>query len=338
MKDPADLGTLQELCNLFDRVLSMDRTEEAAEDVVSCRSTFLEMLEGSISEYGEDALELAALSADRILALSRGERERLEAAEKGFALALRDTARCDGQAPLLPFGAETAASCVRARAKLTSVLRQLGRVEAEVPGVVWRGPGEGALPHLQLPGIRAQPTWDPAELPWLTSIGAELRAVVQAEWPTVATHRSTTQTFIAKSKGDWSSHTMFIGDSWDEDLCRLCPRTCALLRPLRELNPANARLPDSSVKPVELLATFHSLRPGGKILPHFGSHGRLVVSVGVDGLEGAEIRVGESTLRWSKDNFIVFDDAFDHEVTNHGSSSRVVFSLCVLHPDVVVPL
>lgn len=337
-KNPNDLASLEKLCNLFGKSFRRTGDDAVAADVVRCHGAMITALNmPSAKQYlGTDGiLEYAVISASQIYGIARGRTERLEAAAAGYVMALSNRSRCDGQSLFLPFHRANAGSCVTAWAKLQLILKQLGR---KLPHEVWQGPSRlvGGSPHLQLPGIRAQPVWSVESIPWLASMAEDLRAAVLADWAQLSNYKFTENKLLADGSRAWFSETLLINDEWDPDLCNDCPNTCKLLKPRHELLSSSAKLPDPKVNSdLELTVSYHMLKPGAKLSPHHGRHGRLLASLGVESYEGSLLQVGDEVLKWSEEHFIVFDDSFPHEVVNHGDKPRIVFTFAFVHPDLM---
>jgi tetratricopeptide (TPR) repeat protein len=78
-----------------------------------------------------------------------------------------------------------------------------------------------------------------------------------------------------------------------------------------------------------LKAQYSILLGGSHVRPHHGpTNTRLAISLGLAGLETAELRVGNRTRRWREGEALVFDDAFEHEVRVRGKDPRAV---CIIH-------
>ena len=74
---------------------------------------------------------------------------------------------------------------------------------------------------------------------------------------------------------------------------------------------------------------FSLLAPGSHIRPHTGpTNERIAISLGLDGCEGAKLRIGSQPARaWKQGAAWVFDDSFEHEVTHQGEGARAVLIL-----------
>lgn len=79
---------------------------------------------------------------------------------------------------------------------------------------------------------------------------------------------------------------------------------------------------------------FSLLAAGSHIRPHTGpTNERVVLSLGLAGVDGAAIRIGDAPPRpWELDTAHVFDDSFEHEVRHVGGQVRAVLVLHFRHP------
>lgn len=108
-----------------------------------------------------------------------------------------------------------------------------------------------------------------------------------------------------------------------EEVVRQCPRTWDLL------NKVPGFIPDT-------LCMFSSINPSGRIRSHAGlTNAAVRVHLGIKVPEPAKtvIRVGDEVSTWEEGKCICFNDAFDHEVWNFGSKTRIVLFFDVWHPD-----
>lgn len=332
-KDPEDLDALTELCDLYEWKMSRERSDEALEDIVSCHGAVIDVIAQKATSIDEAERLLAIVSADRVLSLAQGKSDRIKTAIKGLSLSLRDHGACDAQPALYAFGPEHSRSCARAAKKLRSASAMLGE---DPPAGLWSAPinPSGTPMNFQLPTLTAKPTWAVSDVPWLSEISSDLRSAVLDEWPALASRKASDLTLTSGGFHDWSTHTLLINGEWSSELCGVCPRTCGLLNGRRELEVKSAKVAKGVIPP-ELVVLFFLLSPGGRILPHFGTHGRLVASLGIESFEDSELIVGGTAAKWSRDEFIIFDDAFEHSVVNSGTEPRVVFSMTFIHPELL---
>ena len=101
-----------------------------------------------------------------------------------------------------------------------------------------------------------------------------------------------------------------------------CPKTWEYLNSIPGFVPTN-------------MCMFSALSPGGRIRPHTGlTNAALRVHLGVHVPEPARavLRCGDEVGSWEEGKLLIFNDAFDHEVWNFGSRTRVVLFFDVWHP------
>jgi aspartate beta-hydroxylase len=101
--------------------------------------------------------------------------------------------------------------------------------------------------------------------------------------------------------------------------------------------PEIARVLDAihAQQPLPGLASLLWLYPGSRVAPHCGhTNSRLRVHLGIRVPEGAGLRVRDCVTTWQEGKVIVFDDSFEHEVWNRGSSARVILLFDILNPAV----
>lgn len=85
---------------------------------------------------------------------------------------------------------------------------------------------------------------------------------------------------------------------------------------------------------------FSALTPEARLRPHYGTtntqlklHLGLKVPKGREGRPCASMRVGAGPRRpWSQGQVLLFDDSYEHEVSNRCASERVVFQVVIRHP------
>jgi hypothetical protein len=108
----------------------------------------------------------------------------------------------------------------------------------------------------------------------------------------------------------------------NEELCRRCPATAALLDSLPLCRSFG-------------FAMFSGMDPHTHVAPHCGSSNlRLRYHLGVEVPEPAQswLRVGTERRRWQAGEVLAFDDSFEHEVEHAGERPRVVLVVDVWHP------
>jgi hypothetical protein len=286
----------------------------------------------------------ARIAGERILIFAEGKHDRLQEAVKYFEQGIPDATKCT-----------PAKECTRIFAHWFLAHRQLGSPEAVlekvrmqsqlVPGKELDWPDVGSV-HLQMPAIRHQKIWDPAQVQWLpeiegrwTEIRGELDNYLNRMNNAAWTNQPDSEQ-LAEREGSWNSVSLASEGIWNEDTCRAnFPITCSLLRNRPELDLKNFKWPgvvrqERDQKPPKLMVNIYQTLPGTSVLPHFGSHGRLIGSLGLKIPQGVQLRVGGEHKQWQEGKWLLFDDAFEHEVIHGGSEPRYVLAVAMLHPDV----
>eukprot|EP00051_Salpingoeca_urceolata_P030011 m.491730 g.491730 ORF g.491730 m.491730 type:complete len:582 (-) comp30628_c0_seq1:30-1775(-) len=124
--------------------------------------------------------------------------------------------------------------------------------------------------------------------------------------------------------GDWNK-VVFVRDGIpDWFVLSQYPQTARVVHHF--LNGPSANMPRCSIE-------LSILSPGAHLRPHCGpSNHRLRLHLGIKVPEGPSMRVGNETRNWHEGKVLVLDDAWEHEVWNPASTSRVVLIVDVWHP------
>ena len=125
---------------------------------------------------------------------------------------------------------------------------------------------------------------------------------------------------VDAGKGHWKVFVM----KWYKDIipesAKLCPKTCALLEQVPSLRSA----------------MFSILAPGAYIAPHSGpSKSILRYHLGLDipvEKDQCTITVKGDKYAWKKGEAVLFDDTYEHEVHNNGSTHRFILFGDMLRP------
>ena len=257
-------------------------------------------------------------------------------AREGFA-PLRRTLDAVGLAP----GYTEALDGLAAAPTVAAGLRELGLQRCSE--WLWRsasistGPSRTTHPLCRpiffIPGLEARPFYrEPLKtFPGLQEL-EEQCSVVQAELE-AAVASGALKSYVIPPNGQSSSLQKVEG--WrtlpfisvhgkvQADVVQQCPRTWKLLNQVPGFIP-------------ETLCMFSSVNPGGRIRSHAGlTNGAVRVHLGLKVPEPGKtvLRVGDEVSTWEEGKCICFNDAFDHEVWNFGSKTRIVLFFDVWHPD-----
>ena len=83
------------------------------------------------------------------------------------------------------------------------------------------------------------------------------------------------------------------------------------------------------------MALFSRLTPGAHIQPHHGLlNTRLICHLPIIAPPGCALRVGADTHEWREGELVIFDDSFEHEAWNRGTSTRTVLLFEIWKPEI----
>lgn len=205
----------------------------------------------------------------------------------------------------------------------------LGRVR---PGTGDPRQRNGDPGRLWIPGLRAQPWHDPAELPWLAEVAAsraellaEARALLERGLFAVSGESREDLDYRGWVAVDLMTINLDVGEDSFRAETYTFPEN-------RRRAPLAAKL----MKRLPLIGDcFYSvLKPGGVVNPHFSYfNGKLICHLGLSVPPDCGIRVAGETRRWEDGNFLLFDDTYTHDTWNRSEAPRILFHMGVWHPD-----
>ena len=222
--------------------------------------------------------------------------------------------------------ANTAWAIVRAGAKRHGIdARALGRIREMIFA------GAGALPAhpddprqkspMYMHGLTARP-WHDAdafeELRALRAAAGTIHDEAIRAWAERRYHRRRAERIVV---GGWQACFLrYLGRPMAEN-CRFSPVTADLLERTDE---------GSSLG----LAYFCALEPGSRLEPH-GSQSNVVLraQITLEASDECMVRVAGSERRCRAGDCLVFDESYESEQSNDGSSTRFALAIDVWHPD-----
>ncbi len=187
--------------------------------------------------------------------------------------------------------------------------------------------------------LRAKPFWTAAESGYEKSVAAlesnwsviqsEMAALLDAEDQPASKSHKRFQTEVeglrdwTAGTGNWRKLRLWSGTT-ELTACGLCPKTCAIIKSMREATGGKFGEIEFSV-----------LDPNTHIHSHCGhTNERLRMHLGLECPPGARIRVANETRSFTAGKVLIFDDSFEHEVWHDQSPKRrVVLKIDVKHPD-----
>ena len=189
---------------------------------------------------------------------------------------------------------------------------------------------------LHYPRLPAIPFYDRELFPWFAELEAATE-VIRAELEgALAAARDDFAPYIAYPKGTpvnqwgelnhsrrWSSFFLWKDGARQDQACKLCPQTAALLD----------RLPMSDLPGYAPTAMFSALDARTQIPPHTGSTNvRLLCHLPLILPGPARFRVGNETRDWKMGEAWVFDDTIEHEAWNDADELRVILIFDIWNP------
>jgi hypothetical protein len=197
------------------------------------------------------------------------------------------------------------------------------------------------LAPFAVPGLRAQPLWEPAaELLPLARLLEANHALIAADLDRILADKSAqwgyggiTPTII--SRGDWLSFPLLQNMVWDSAHCAVAASTCSLLRERRELvAEPSVRFAGNGLN-INTSVFFARLPPGSGLRLHPGGHNtRLDLHLPLRGVEGARISIAKGAWQsYQVGRVKAFDDSFVHAVSHNGTEDRIVLVVFMWHPD-----
>jgi tetratricopeptide (TPR) repeat protein len=195
-------------------------------------------------------------------------------------------------------------------------------------------PSEGIL--LTYPRLPAIPFFDRELFPWFPELEAATDMIRGELEGVLATMDADFAPYINVPPGTpvnqweelnrsrlWSSLFLWKDGERQQEPCRRCPGTAALLD----------RLPLARQPGFAPTVIFSALEAHTRIPPHTGStNARLLVHLPLILPGPARFRVGNETRNWRMGEAWAFDDSIDHEAWNDADALRVIMILDIWNP------
>lgn len=204
-------------------------------------------------------------------------------------------------------------------AELTRIRRFL-RVAAGVEEPRYVHPHQRPIGYIE--GLTARPWHDPGAFPCTAVLESRYQAIRRELLAVAEVDRVGKQPEGLVRTGAWGVFTLHsLGSPVVPNVGR-CPETSRAIE-------------DAIGRPSSLgLAYLSALAPGTHLDPHCGhTNARVRVHLGLAIPQGCELRVGSTTRTWEEGKCIVFDDSFEHEARNAGTTTRYVLVVDLWHPD-----
>jgi aspartyl/asparaginyl beta-hydroxylase (cupin superfamily) len=185
------------------------------------------------------------------------------------------------------------------------------------------------------PGLAQRPWWDARDFGWAAAVEAATDAIT-AELQALLAGPDAFTPYVQASadrpppnnplldKPDWGAAWVLKDGAVAEGMGTACPATLAALR----------EAPQPVIPGRAPLALFSRLKPGTHIAPHHGMlNTRLICHLPLIVPDGCALRVAGETRAWQRGRLTIFDDSFEHEAWNRGTSDRTVLLFEIWRPD-----
>lgn len=185
------------------------------------------------------------------------------------------------------------------------------------------------------PGLAQRAWWDAREFDWAEALEAATDAIAD-ELAALLANDAAFMPYVTASadrpppnnplldKPDWGAAWLLKYGAVADRMDTACPATLAAL----------ALAPQPVIPGRAPLALFSRLKPGTHIAPHHGMlNTRLICHLPLVVPEGCALRVGGEARPWQRGRLTIFDDSFEHEAWNRGTSDRTVLLFEIWRPD-----
>lgn len=186
------------------------------------------------------------------------------------------------------------------------------------------------------PGLPQRPFFEREEFGWLSEVEAAA-PIMRRELAALLTDGDGFAPYVQRSPDrpppanrllddpSWSAQYLWQAGAPAEPAASRCPATMATL----------ARAPIPVIARRSPMALFSVLQPGAHIQPHHGLlNTRLICHLPLIVPDGCALRVGAETRAWEEGRALIFDDSFEHEASNRGTSTRVVLLFEIWRPEI----
>merc|ERR1711970_1278074 len=186
-------------------------------------------------------------------------------------------------------------------------------------------------PILYIPGIKIKPFYPArcAEFEWIARIEAATSAIRDEFLKVSETNPTAVGTYLVPEDMKTTVQgwrTFFLvnpqGKQMEENQ-KMVPKTWEILNSIPGFIPSN-------------MTMFSVLSPGAEIASHAGLTNaavRIHLPIIVPEPAKSVIRVGPKVRTWEQGKILAFNGAYDHQVWNFGTQTRVVLFFDVWHPD-----
>jgi hypothetical protein len=132
-------------------------------------------------------------------------------------------------------------------------------------------------------------------------------------------------------KGEWNRVLLYHGKNFTDECELFFPKTCAMLKKQLPSKPGLPWLSDQQEQAMVI-----KMKKGTDVELHSGPANNILnIHIGISGLKGAEMVIGEKKYGWEEGKVIAWDGSFDHSVNcvHCEEEERVIMMVRYMHPD-----
>ncbi|WCL52857.1 aspartyl/asparaginyl beta-hydroxylase domain-containing protein [Gimibacter soli] len=186
------------------------------------------------------------------------------------------------------------------------------------------------------PGLPHRAWYEREEFDWVPALEARTEAITAELKALLETEDGTFTPYVQAPPGRPAPNNPLLDDpSWGaaylyksgerQPLADHCPAAIEAL----------SHTPQPSIESRSPMALFSRLKPGTHIKPHNGLlNTRLICHLPLIAPDRCGLRVGPETRTWQEGKLFIFDDSFEHEAWNRGTSDRTVMLFEIWRPEI----
>jgi hypothetical protein len=187
------------------------------------------------------------------------------------------------------------------------------------------------------PGLAQRPFFERSDFAWAGAVEAATDAIRAELLAMIGSPSDRFGPYVTASpdrpppnnplldKPDWGAAWLWKDGAVADGMAALCPATLAALE----------CAPQPVIPGRAPIALFSRLTPGTHIQPHHGMvNTRLICHLPLIVPDECGLRVGAETREWREGELLIFDDSFEHEAWNRGTSDRTILLFEIWRPDI----
>lgn len=185
------------------------------------------------------------------------------------------------------------------------------------------------------PGLPQRAFYERSEFDWVAAVEARSEAL-RAEFMALLAADEPFSPYIQRTESRPASSSPLLEDpSWGAAYLLQNGTATALSAHCPATMTALDRAPIPRITARSPMALYSRLKPGTHIAPHHGLlNTRLICHLPLVVPDGCGLRVGHETREWCFGEMLIFDDSFEHEAWNRGSTDRTILLFEIWRPEI----